>query len=66
MTDRGTKAVSFRFKETRRNCGFLELLDAGRGDTLRLSKDAPFTKGGNDGLARHEDFTKYYSGRWVK
>ena len=56
--DRATGAVSFRFKETRRNCDFVELLDQERGYTVRLYKDALFIKGGNDGLARHEDFMK--------
>lgn len=51
----------FEFKESRRNCDFVELNDKRRGLTLRLYKDAMFMKGGPV-----EDFTKYYDGKWVK
>jgi hypothetical protein len=59
-------SVSFRFIETSRNCDFVDLLDKGRGYTVRLYKDAMLMKGGDDGLQRFDDFTKYYDGRWVK
>ena len=59
--DKKAGTVSFRFKETRRNCDFVELLDRDRGLTVRLYKDALFIKG-----VAFEDFTKYYDGRWVK
>ena len=57
----GQRAERFRFKETRRNCDFVELLDRDRGLTVRLYQNALFVKG-----VGFEDFTKYYDGRWVK
>lgn len=56
-------AVTFRFKETKRNFDFVELLDRDRGYTLRLYKNAMYMKASGDGSS---DFTKYYDGRWVK
>jgi hypothetical protein len=54
-------AISFRFKETRRNGDFVELIDRDRGLTVRLYNNALFVKG-----VGFEDFEKYYDGRWVK
>ena len=58
--------VFLQFKETRRNCDFVELQDPSRGYTFRLYKDALLIEGGNKGFLRFEEFTRYCSGAWVK
>jgi hypothetical protein len=58
--------VFLQFKETRRNCDFVELQDPSRGYTFRFYKDALLIQGGNKGFQRFEEFTKYYSGEWVR
>ena len=41
-------------------------MDQARGYTLRLFNDSMYMRGGNPGLERLDEFTKYYTGRWVK
>jgi hypothetical protein len=52
---------SYRFSEVERNDDYVELYDSSRGYTVRLYDTAMYIRGAN-----FPDFTKYYSGRWLK